>query len=394
MATYSNSPLVNYTKISPNKNKTRKHETHNPNGVIDRITIHHVAGNASVESIGAGFAPVERQASSNYGIGTDGRVGLYVDEKHRPWTSGSAANDYRAVTIEVSNDSGAPNWHVSDKALDKLIELCVDICKRNGIKKLNYTGDTTGNLTMHKWFQATGCPGPYLESKFPYIAEMVNIKLGVIPPKPAANTTGLKVGEQIKLADNAVYTSGKSIPAWVRKSPLYVRDINGEKITFSLLKIGVITGVVDIKYIVSPSKAPVSNSTTVEFIVGDKVKLVAGAKYTSGKSIPDFVFNAELYVRAINGDNITISTLQSGAITGVVKASSLVLCNAVQLAPEPYLVRVTVDALNIRSGAGTGFAIVGCIRDRSVYTIIEEKNGWGKLKSEAGWISLQYTKKV
>ena len=166
----SNSSLVNYTKLSPNHSGERNHK-------IDKITIHHVAGNASVEAIGNLFADPKRQASSNYGIGSDGRVGLYVDEANRAWTSGNAENDHRAVTIEVANDGGDPDWHVSDKALAKLIELCVDICKRNGIEKLNFTGDKSGNLTMHKWFQATACPGPYLESKFPYIAEEVNNRL-------------------------------------------------------------------------------------------------------------------------------------------------------------------------------------------------------------------------
>ena len=167
----SNSPLVNYTKLSPNytprKDKIRK------------ITIHHVAGNASVESLGAQFFPVERQGSSNYGVGSDGRVGMYVEEKNRAWTSGSPENDHQAITIETANDGGAPDWHVSDKALNKLIELCVDICKRNGIEKLIYTGDKNGNLTRHNMFMATACPGKYLQSKFPYIAEEVNKRLGV-----------------------------------------------------------------------------------------------------------------------------------------------------------------------------------------------------------------------
>ena len=167
----SNSPLVNYVKISPNKNSPRNHK-------IDTITIHHMAGNLSVETCGNLFASSSRQASANYGIGSDGRVGMYVEEKDRSWCSSNGANDHRAVTIEVANDQIGGNWHVSDTALEKLIELCADICKRNGIPKLNYTGDTKGNLTMHKWFAATACPGPYLESKFPYIAEQVNQRLG------------------------------------------------------------------------------------------------------------------------------------------------------------------------------------------------------------------------
>ena len=166
----SNSTLVDFTMISPNSTNPRKDK-------IRKITIHHMAGNLTVEQCGKGFANKSRQASSNYGIGSDGRVGLYVEEKNRSWASSSPSNDNQAVTIEVANDVVGGNWHVSDKALAKLIDLCVDICKRNGIKQLNFTGDRTGNLTMHKYFAATSCPGPYLESKFPYIAEEVNKKL-------------------------------------------------------------------------------------------------------------------------------------------------------------------------------------------------------------------------
>ena len=166
----SNSSLVNYTKISPNSSNPRSKK-------ISKITIHHMAGNLTVEQCGNVFAPTSRQASSNYGIGTDGRVGLYVDESNRSWASSSSANDNMAVTIEVANDVVGGNWHVSDKALSKLIDLCTDICKRNGIPKLNFTGDKNGNLTMHKYFAATACPGEYLESKFPYIANEVNKRL-------------------------------------------------------------------------------------------------------------------------------------------------------------------------------------------------------------------------
>lgn len=165
-----NSSLVNYTKISPNSNNPRKYP-------ITKITIHHAAAVASVEGLGSVFANAARQASANYGIGSDGRVGLYVDEANRAWTSSNRENDEMAVTIEVSNSQKGGNWPVSDKVLAKLIDLCVDICERNGIEKLNYTGDKTGNLTRHNMFAATACPGPYLQSKFPYIAEQVNKRL-------------------------------------------------------------------------------------------------------------------------------------------------------------------------------------------------------------------------
>ena len=151
----SNSSLVNFTQLSPNCSKPRNHD-------IDKITIHHMAGNLTVEQCGGVFTPTSRKASSNYVIGSDGRVGLYVDEANRSWCSANSGNDNRAVTIEVADDEIGGDWHVSDTALAKLIDLCVDICQRNGIAHLNYTGDKSGNLTMHKWFAATACPGPYL----------------------------------------------------------------------------------------------------------------------------------------------------------------------------------------------------------------------------------------
>jgi len=162
-----NSPLVNFTRISPNSTNPRRN-------TIQKITIHHVAGVMSVESIGAIFASSARQASSNYGVDNSGRVGMYVEERNRAWTSSSAVNDNQAITIEVSNIAVGGDWPVGEVALAKTIELCIDICKRNGIAELNYTGNTNGNLTLHRFFAPTVCPGPYLESRMPYIAEQVN----------------------------------------------------------------------------------------------------------------------------------------------------------------------------------------------------------------------------
>lgn len=170
----SNSPLVDYTKISPNSTNPRNHK-------IDSIVIHHMAGNLSVESCGQVFAASSRQASSNYGIGSDGRCGLYCSEENRSWCSSNRDIDNRAITIEVANCSTGGEWPVSEKAYAKLIDLCVDICKRNGIPKLNFTGDRSGNLLMHKYFANTQCPGPYLEKRFPEIAKEVNERLGAEP---------------------------------------------------------------------------------------------------------------------------------------------------------------------------------------------------------------------
>ena len=166
----SNSPLVSYTKLSPHKRDRNGNK-------ISKITIHHTAVvNASLQAIGNGFSG-SRVASANYGIDSDGNVGMYVEEQYRAITSSNTANDSKAVTIEVMNCKGSPNWEVSDKALAALIELCVDICKRNGIAKLSYTGDKSGNLTRHNMFAATTCPGPYLQGKFPYIVTEVNRRL-------------------------------------------------------------------------------------------------------------------------------------------------------------------------------------------------------------------------
>lgn len=195
----SNSPMVDFTLISPYKTSPRKN-------AIKKITIHHMAGNLSVETCGNVFNGT-REASANYGIGSDGRVGMYVEEKDRAWTSSNAGNDNQAITIEVANDVYGGNWHVSDTALAKLIDLCVDICKRNGIAKLNYTGDKSGNLTMHKWFSATTCPGPYLESKFPYIAEEVNKRLSAATDEPSA-TNKKTVDELAKEVISGVWGNG------------------------------------------------------------------------------------------------------------------------------------------------------------------------------------------
>lgn len=163
----SNSPLVSYTKLSPNYSTGRNHK-------IDRITPHYVGGNCSVETLGEIFAPTARRASSNYGIGSDGRIGMYVEERNRAWTSGSSYNDNRAVTIECANLS---DGSLTDACWKSLVNLCVDICRRNGITNLNYTGDDNGNITMHKWYQDTDCPGPWLSKQFTRLAREVNAKL-------------------------------------------------------------------------------------------------------------------------------------------------------------------------------------------------------------------------
>lgn len=173
----SNSSLVSYTKLSPNCNSPRNH-------AIDTITIHCMAGNLSVETCGTMFARASTQASSNYGIGADGRIALYVDEGDRSWASSNASNDHRAVTIEVASESVSP-YKVTEKALAALIDLLTDICQRNGIKRLVWSTNKADrvnhrngcNMTCHRDFANKACPGDYLYALHGDIAESVNKRL-------------------------------------------------------------------------------------------------------------------------------------------------------------------------------------------------------------------------
>lgn len=295
----SNSSLICYTKISPHRISPRA-------ATIKKITIHHMAGNLTIETCGNVFSGT-RRASANYGIGSDGRIAMYVEEKDRAYTSSSSDNDNQAVTIEVANDGGAStNWHVSDKALESLINLCVDICKRNNIEKLNFTGNKQGNLTMHSYFAATACPGPYLKSKFPWIAEEVNKRLGATENKPVVQAPAKTIYRIRKSWSNAKSQVGAYADLDNAKKACdkagrgyYVFDEAGNAIY------------------------PVVTTST-EFNVGDVIKLATGAKYTNGKSIPNWVIKSKLYVRQIQGDNIVFSTLKVGAITGVVNKDYIV----------------------------------------------------------------------
>lgn len=166
----SNSPLVQVVRYSPNHYGRRSQK-------ITKIAIHHTAGRIDAWTLGGVFLPTSRQASSNYGIGWDGTIGLYVDEINHAWTTSSFWCDSRAVTIEVSDDANTSDWPISAKVLGRLIELVTDICYRNGIYPCTYTGDKNGVLQMHKWYWSTSCPGPSLAAKFPYIAEEVTRRL-------------------------------------------------------------------------------------------------------------------------------------------------------------------------------------------------------------------------
>lgn len=256
---YTNSSLVDCTVKSPNHSGARTHR-------IDRITPHCVVGQLSAESIGGCFTKQSVQASCNYGIGTDGRVCLVVDEANRSWCSSSNANDQRAITIECASDKAEP-YTMNSAVYNKLVKLCVDICKRNGLKKVLWISDKAKSLayspksgecvlTVHRWFANKSCPGNWLYNRMEQLAADINAGLG--------NSTG------------------------------------------------------------------------------------AGS---------------------------TSAGTTAGTVTN--------------FPATPFTVKVLIDDLNIRKGAGMSYAVTGKYTGKGIFTITEVKNGWGKLKSGAGWIYLE-----
>ena len=406
----SNSPLVVYTKLSPNHSGKRTKK-------IDTITIHCMAGNCSVETCGNLFASSARQASSNYGIGTDGRIALYVDEANRSWCTSSNANDQRAVTIEVANNGGAPDWPVSAKAYAALLDLVTDICKRNGIKRLVWStrkNDRVNhlngcNMTVHRDYENKSCPGDYLYNRHGQIAAEVNKRLGVKDAgsstggQTSGNTeTGLKVGDVVDFKGTQHYTSAAAKDAKICKPgkatitaiaagkahPYHLKAVSGGGST--------VYGWVN--------AADISTGNTETGLkVGDVVDFKGTQHYTSaaakdakickpGKATITAIAAGKAHpyhLKAVSGGGSTvygwvnaadISTGSTGTATS-------------------YRVRTTADVLNIRKGPGTNYGVAGQIKGKGIYTIVAEAAGpgatkWGKLKSGAGWISLDYVTKL
>lgn len=313
---YTNSSLVSYTKLSPNHSGQRTHS-------IDRITPHCVVGQCSVETLGSIFLPTSRQASCNYGIGVDGRVGMYVEEKNRSWCSSSSANDQRAVTIECASDTTEP-YAFKDVVYQKLITLCVDICRRNGKTKLLWLGDKDKTLsyepksdemvlTVHRWFANKSCPGNWMYARMGNLAEKVTAQLG-----GSSGSTGTE--------DSQLYRVRKT---W--------SDSKSQKGAY---------------------------------------KILSNAKKCADANQGYSVFDAS--------GNLVYAPASSTSETSDV----------------PFTVQVSITDLNIRKGPGTDYAKTGKFTGKGVFTILEVKSGkgstagWGRLKSGAGWISLDYAAKI
>lgn len=309
-ASFSNSSLVNHVRISPNKNVNRTH-------AIDTITIHCVVGQCTVEALGELFANPGRQASSNYGIGYDGRIGLYVDEKDRSWCSASPSNDHRAITIEVASDTFAP-YAVKQAAYDSLIKLVADICKRNNITKLIWSNNASDrinhkngcNMTCHKDFESTMCPGQYLYEREADIAAKVNAIIEKKPePTPAPTpvpTNTIKVGDIVKLkagANQDVYGTYLATD-YLAKQELIVKRITNKEVYLYNKQKGWLECIMDI------SNIEKIKDNTIK--VGDIVKVITNYDIYGTHLAVDYLNKQTLEVFSINNGNVFIKNKKQG----------------------------------------------------------------------------------
>lgn len=332
----SNSSLVDCTIISPNKNSPRNH-------AIDTITIHCVVGQCSAERIGEIFKPTSRQASSNYGIGYDGRIGMYVEEKDRSWCTSNAANDHRAITIEVASDTTHP-YAVKEKAYAALLDLVTDICKRNGIKRLVWSTNKSDrvnhkngcNMTVHRDYANKSCPGDYLYNLHGEIAAEVNKRLGVAAEEPKQEekqeqTTGKTLYKvqtgAFKNKSNATALEAKLKAAGfdtyvVNVGGLYKVQVGAYSVKANaeaMKKKLVAAGYTDAFITTSGG----SGTASKEIGEGDKVRVNSGAKTYDGGSLASFVYNRDHIVKEISGKRAVIT--YGGVVVAAVNTDDLTL---------------------------------------------------------------------
>lgn len=435
---YTNSSLVSYTKLSPNHSGQRTHS-------IDRITPHCVVGQCSVETLGNIFYPTSRQASCQYGIGADGRVGMYVEEKNRSWCSSSNANDQRAITIECASDTTHP-YAFKDVVYNKLIELCVDICKRNGKNKLIWLGDKDKTLayepksgemvlTVHRWFANKSCPGDWMYARMGDLASKVTARLGSSDSTAskgfqASSLKGLteaqvvaKVGSLFtadekktgilacvsmaqfilesgygssELAQNAnnVFGMKKSLSGntwsgstWDGKS-IYTKKTQEE------YEQGEMTTIT----------AEFRKYPCVEDSIADHGAYLLGAmngskqRYAGLKNCKDY----KKAVQIIKDGGYATSSTYVQNLCNIIEKWNLTQYNAdatTDASPSnpdtvnsfpatPFLVKVIIDDLNYRSEPSMNGKVNGQT-GKGTFTIVQVNDGWGKLKSGAGWIWLK-----
>ena len=477
---YTNSSMVAYTKLGPNHSGQRTHS-------IDRITPHCVVGQCTAEGLGDWFAKSSTKASSNYGIDKDGRVGLYVEEKNRSWCSSSNANDQRAVTIECASDTTEP-YAFREVVYQKLISLCVDICKRNGKKKLLWLGDKEKTLnyspkademilTVHRWFANKSCPGNWMYARMGDLAEKVTAQLG----DSSSDTKGTQA---------AVFASLSEAEVIKRVGALFTAD---QKKTGILASVSLAQFILESGYGKSElaqnannvfgMKCSLSGNTWAGSVWDGKSKYTKQTKeqnadgsyvtitadFRKYSRVEDSISDHSAYLLgAKNGSKLrynglkgctdykkAIQIIKDGGyatiLTYVEKLCSIIarwnltqydvkesgtaiawyrvrktwadaksqigafkiletakkcaeatprdnLCDSA--ADVPFLVKVSITDLNIRSGPGTDQARTGKFTGIGVFTIVEVKSGkgstagWGRLKSGAGWVSLAYCQRL
>ena len=283
----SNSPLVSYTKISPHRDSPRTHK-------IDTITIHCVVGQCNVEPLGELFQT--KAASSNYGIGKDGRIAMYVEEKDRSYCSSSASNDNRAITIECASDTKEP-FAVNGKVYAALIDLLADICTRNGIPKLLWRADKSligqvdkQNMTVHRWFHSgKSCPGTYLYERMGKIAKDVNKRLCTAENQPKNVIYRVQVG---------AFSSKENAEKYLEKAQ--EAGLNG--------------------FVVEVEKEP-AEPKQPEITVGSNVRVRSGATDYNGGKLASFVFGRIHTVKEIKNDRAVIT--YAGAIVAAVNVADL-----------------------------------------------------------------------
>lgn len=487
----SNSAMVSCIMLSPNNSGPR---THN----IDRITPHCVVGQVTVQSLGAMFLPTSKGASSNYGIGVDGAIGMYVDEGNRSWCSSSKANDQRAVTIECASDLTDP-YAFNSVVYDRLIALCVDICRRNGKTKLIWIGDKTKSLayepkagemllTVHRWFANKSCPGDWMYARMGDLAAKVTAQLS-----GSGSTGGTGTADDVTAIMGAAKATAAQMQAYIRAVnaavpqsvidmiPLYISEgkaegvrgdiafaqscletgnftFSGSAVTLSqnnFCGMGVTSNGVKGNSFATPQlgiraqiqhlKAYASTEALRQACVDPRFKYVqrGSAKYVEWLGQKENPQGLGWAAGAGYGEKIlriladVIATQAGGS--GTTKPSDnlyrvrkswadassqigaySILANAKAMADShpgytvydsagkavypvaeafvPYTVQVTISDLRIRKGPGTNYVANG-YTGKGVFTIVAEAAGqgaskWGKLKSGAGWISLDYAKKI
>ena len=497
---YSNSSLVAYTLLSPNHSGLRTEQ-------IDRISPHCVVGQCTAEGLGDWFHKSSTKASSNYGIDKNGRIGLYVEEKNRSWCTSSNANDQRAVTIECASDKAEP-YAMHQVVYDRLVDLCEDICRRNGKKKLLWFGDKNKSLnyqpkademliTVHRWFANKSCPGDWLYARLGDLAAKVTSRLGsgnvevISSGMQAGKFQGLKE-EQVLAKVGPLFTADQkksgilasvSMAQFILESGYGKSELAlGANNCFGMKKSlsgntwsgSVWEGVSIYKKKTQEQKADGSYVTVtaefrkyanVEDSIADHSAYLLGAKngekfrYDGLKGCSDHKKAVQIikdggYATSLTYVEKLCSIIEKWKLTqydvtdknsDVIKyyrvrkswgdaASQLgaysVFDNAKAMADKhpgykvydwngkqiypavmsgtvggmsnadcPFTVKVSVPDLNIRKGAGTDTAKTGKFTGVGVFTIVEVKNGkgavkgWGKLKSGAGWISLDFGKR-